>query len=450
MLEQLVSGLARRGKFLDRSGLFRSLMNSEFGYWILERYVSGYIELLREPTNRNVLAAIKKADGVAAAFMPDGKDRVFESGILGAIKRNFEAAEETGVDTNFTLKTKRLLELMGGKYIRTFFLDFMALRFGVGNLNDHHLGRKGEPFFHYLVVQPNSDCNTNSSCRLTCFALKSRGKLGYETLDRVVGESIELGARFTIVVGGEPLLEKETLLQLFGKYRKMPFLLATNGILVDDEFSAEVSELGNVMTVINTPGLEAMTNQLRKNPKVWKDIVNAATTLRKHGAAVGFASTVYSVNYEQLSSPEFAKQMIDLGMFMGLYFEYNNPVGTLGHKPIKGLGLTSGMRDDFSRRVQEVSGTYPLILVNTIGGENKIGGCPAARAGMVYVQRDGNVGGCPIVPQLSDRLNVHNGPLKKILNETYFKLLREERPVCLKSNNFPVRLQKAVDVVIPQ
>ena len=380
MLEQLISGIMRRSRLLEGE-LFRSFMNSEMGYRLLELYVSGYIKRLQDPTNRNVLAAIKKAEGIAAVLMPDGSDRVFESRILGAIKRNFETAEETGVDTNLTLKTKRILGLMGEKYLRTFLLDFMALRFGVGTFNERYLAKEGEPYFHYLVVQPNSECNAKPRCP-GCFASKSKGKLDYETLDRVVGESIELGARWTIVVGGEPLLEKEALLELFGKYRRMPFMLATNGSFVDDEFSAEVSRLGNVLTVINTPGLEAMTNQLRRDQNVWQEIVNAAKTLRRNDAAVGFASTVYAANYEELSSPEFAKQMIDLGMFIGFYFEYSTP---LGHRPIRGLGLTPEMRDGFSRRVQEVSGNNPIILINTSGGENKIGGCPAARAGMVYV-----------------------------------------------------------------
>src|SRR3989344_8960089 len=193
MLEQLISGIMRRSRLLEGE-LFRSFMNSEMGYRLLELYVSGYIKRLQDPTNRNVLAAIKKAEGIAAVLMPDGSDRVFESRILGAIKRNFETAEETGVDTNLTLKTKRILGLMGEKYLRTFLLDFMALRFGVGTFNERYLAKEGEPYFHYLVVQPNSECNAKPRC-LGCFAATSKGVLSYETLDNVLGESIELGAR---------------------------------------------------------------------------------------------------------------------------------------------------------------------------------------------------------------------------------------------------------------
>ena len=92
-----------------------------------------------------------------------------------------------------------------------------------------------------------------------------------------MAESIALGSRFTIILGGEPLIRKGDLLKLFRKYARRPFIVATNGILLDEDYAKEVAELGNVITLLDIPGLEATTNKIRGNSTAsWSAIKNAA------------------------------------------------------------------------------------------------------------------------------------------------------------------------------
>lgn len=329
---------------------------------------------------------------------------------------------------------------MGEKYLRTTLVDFGVVNFAIGKLNRRF---QGGPHLEALALQPNSDCNAKPKCP-GCFAGENEGKLDYETLDKILSESKDLTSRFTIVLGGEPLLEKTNLLRLFSKYKRMPFMIFTNGKLLDETYAKTVADLGNVITFINMPGLEPTATKLRRDPNVWIDIKRAAENLQKYSAASGFSSTVYQANFEDLSSPEFAQQMIDFGMMLGFYFPYKNAVGC---SPKDELALSPEMNDEFSRRVKDISTQYPLILINASDGEEKIGGCLSAKGSIVYIKSDGNVAACPMVPQSNNKLNVKNASLREILKSPYFEFVRSHGkgfPCLTKSDEFLAKSKEYV------
>lgn len=432
---------------LARNRVVHKVVNSEPVYRALGLGVSTYIRSFQDPTdesrlkltNEKVLSALNTLDKLAHILIPNNQDRELESRTLETLRREFEKAIETGECTNLTLKIKRTLELMGTEYLKTALLNFGAVGLGLGTLNERFLRKEGKPNFHSLALQTTSACNAEPICQ-GCYAEKAEGKLDYATLDRVVGESIALTSKLTFVLGGEPLLEKDNLFGLFRKYEKMVFVVATNGKSLDESYARKVTELGNVLTLINIPGLESTATSLRRNPNVWNEIRAAAVNLQKYKAASGFVSTVSQPNFENVSSPEFIQQMIEFGMIVGAYVPYTDPVGC---SPKTELTLTPEMTDEFLRRVRWVSTHYPLILIDTSGGaEKKIGGCPAAKRSLVYIQSDGNVGSCPSLPQLDNELNVKTRPLAEILKSPYFEFIRNERPSCVRSPVFLERLQK--------
>ena len=437
---------------LARNSLVHRALNSEPVHWGLDKLVvSLYIRSLRDPENKSrinptsetMLGKLGKLERIIHPFFPD-RDRVFETKMGGSIRTNLEKSIETGEETNLVRKIKRTMNLMGEKYLKTILLDYLVVNFGLGTLNEYFLAKEGKPFFHYLALQVNSECNAQPRCP-GCFAARDKDKLDFATMDKTVGESKALGTRFTIALGGETLLEKENLFKLFRKYPRMPFLVATNGILVDEAYAKEVSEMGNVITMINTPGLEPTTTKIRRTPEAWESIRKAAENLRKYGAASGFASTVYRSNFKEVSSPEFVQQMIDFGMILGLYFGYTDPIGC---SPQKELGLTPQMNEEFSQRVKDVSSTHPMFLVDTSGGREKlIGGCPAGKAGLIYVQSNGNVGACPMVPQMDKRLNVRTNSMEEILKSSYFEAIREGKPSCLRNPVFLSKLPTPVPLI---
>lgn len=428
--------------------LVHAALNSEPIHKVLELGTSVYIRSLRDPADKTriapttqvLLKRLNALEGINRLLLP-GQERVFESKIAGALRTELQTSIETGEDTNLVRKVKRTLGLMGEKYLRTVLLDFLLVNFALGTLNEHYLTKEGKPFFHYLAMQINSDCNAQPRC-LGCFASRDKGKLDFETLDKASGESVSLASRLTIILGGEPLLDKENLFRLFHKYKRMPFIVATNGILLDEAYAKEAAELGNVITMINIPGLESTTNRIRRNPNAWKSIKRAAENLQKYGAASGFASTAYQSNYKDVSSAEFVAQMIDFGMMLGFYFAYADPVGC---SPRNELALTSEMNREFSQKVKDVESDYPMILIDTSGGrEEVVGGCPAARNGLIYIQSDGVVGGCPMGPKPSEDLNIKTKSLREILAGHYAQTMRRVKVSCLRDPRFLQALQTSV------
>ncbi|MCR4305858.1 MAG: radical SAM protein [Candidatus Daviesbacteria bacterium] len=426
--------------WLTRNPLVYSALASEPVHELLKAGISMYVRSLRDPQNPEILnpsneTLLKKLGTLEAInrfFLPE-KERVFESNLANTLRKDLEKATIDGVEANSISKLKRTLGLMGERCLNKVLLDFMVVNFGLGTLKKHLLVQQGEPSFNYLTLQVNSDCNAKPRCP-GCFAENNTSKLSDEVLDRVQGEAVSLASRFTIIIGGEPLLEKKSLLALFRKYNRTPFLIATNGILLDEDYAREVADLGNVITFINTPGLEDTTNKIRNNKSAWTQINKAAENLKKYHAASGFTATVYQNNFMEVSSGKFVQQMVDFDMMLGFYFAYAEP---LGCSPNTELALTLEMSEEFSRRVQDVSNNYPINLIDTSEGRERIlGGCPAGRRDLIYVQSDGNVGGCPMVPQSDGKLNVSKLSLREILRAAYFERIKKEQPSCLNSSQF--------------
>jgi MoaA/NifB/PqqE/SkfB family radical SAM enzyme len=434
MIENIVS---RSVNGLAKNQLVNRAINSEFAYHLIDDYITrSYIRPLQNPTNDNILKCVKKLEKFGEAFIPNGKNRVLESRLLGGVQKEFETAIETGEDTNLTIKIKRTIDLMGEKYLRAGLIDYGAIGCGVGNLNKKFLGKN--PYIDQFSMEILSECNAVPRCK-NCYASDDKGKLNYETMDRLMTESIALGSRFSIILGGEPLMKKAELLKLFRKYNRRPFMVASNGILLDEAYAKEVAELGNVITLLDIPGLEATVGKVRgKTTASWSAIKRAAENLHEYGAASGFSAPVTQENFRDVSSPEFVQQMIDFGMMLGFYFEYTDPMGC---SPKTDLLLTPEMNKEFSQRVKYVSDNYPMVLIDTSNeAEKKIGGCPAGRANLPYVKSDGTVKGCPLGSDSDNRFNIHSMSLGEILSDPYFELLRKERPSCVRDPNFQKKL----------
>lgn len=428
------------GTAIDRfvkSGVGRTA-NSELAYRLLIKPLASlcFERPLRKPTNENILKSVRRVRRIADVLIKDPKLKIQEERILGKLKSEFEQAVETGNDTNLTTKVKRTIGLMSSRMRENLIVNFGVISCGVRRLKQRP---ESEPHIEQFAMQTLSKCNKEKRCR-GCFASEDEGKLDFETQRRLIKESRNLGSRFTIVLGGETLLDKNNLLKLFREFKKIPFIVATNGKLLDEAYAKEIAHLGNVITLINIPGLESTAKIIGGEPDTWEYIKRAAENLKKYGAAAGFASTVFQDNYKELSSPEFARQMIDFNMLIGFYFAYDNPFGCA---PREGDRMTPEMNDEFSRRANNISSTHPLILVDTTNNaEEKIGGCPAGKASLIYVHSNGNVGTCPMDSRQNNGLNIHERSLGEILESRYFDLLRKERPPCAKSPDFIERLRK--------
>jgi len=418
-----------------------------------QRLIDGAASLVVSPvrhhlTDRDMLRALGLLGTTMKVMIPRQRARSFETGpveaLMASLKRVMQGTASPG-DLNHVAMVRRLMGLLGPGYLETLVGVFGIERTGLGTLGDRIRVLTGTPWFHVLAVQVNSECNMRRRCR-GCYAALSKDGLDYPTLDSLMAQSMALGARFTVVLGGEPLLMKEELLSLFGNYPRMPFLVASNGIAVDEAFAREVARLGNVFMLLNVHGLETTTTKITGCPEVWAQVKAAAKTLTRHGVPTAFLATVFPDTYLELSGPEFVEQMLDWDMLMGLCFGYTTPIGS---RPRSEWELTPGMIDEFGGRIGQLFNTHPLLMIDTIRAENQaaVGGCPAARGQLIHVQSDGCVGGCPIVPVNNPALNIHDYPLVEILRHPFHRCLRTNcgaRRGCQRHPGLLAELEKCV------
>ena len=134
-----------------------------------------------------------------------------------------------------------------------------------------------------ILLDPTSACNMR--CK-GCWAAKygHNLSLSYETMDRVITEAKELGIRFFIYTGGEPLLRRDDILRLCAEHDDCYFLAFTNGTLVTENFCQEMLEVGNLSLALSLEGFEKDNDARRGrgvnvNEKVYHLTLNLFTTL---------------------------------------------------------------------------------------------------------------------------------------------------------------------------
>ncbi len=431
MLERIVEGIVgyytgHRGSLTKskpaglveglKNKLFLKAIDNRLAYVLLKRWVNeDYIKpVSKNPTNDNILEHLIKFQKIAYALVPDHRERVNETFALESAIKSFEEANDR--DSNFAEKVRRTINCLGEKGLETLVFKYVV-GMVINSLKERHKGRN---LLRESAIEVLTDCNAVPRCP-GCYAKDDGGEFDEKTFNRILNELKKLGSRVTFILGGEPLMRKEMLLKSFSRFRDMPFFVHSNGKLVDEEYAQKVAELGNAATFINVPGLEQTSIMLRRDPKVWNEITTASSNLKKYGAVAGFVSTVYRSNFMELSSPAFIKRMIESGMVMGLYFPYKLPLGCL---PKEEEPMTGEMQAQFSERVQDMSDSYPILLIDTCKGGKSVD-CPASKADFIYIKADGSVGPCPWTTTSSEDLNVKHHSLEKILKSEYFEAIRK-------------------------
>ncbi len=432
MLDMMIKGIAeyysRHQGSLTRSAepgfvenlknrLFINAIDSRVARKVLQGWIKqGFIKpICEEPTNENILQHLVKLQKIAYALVPDPDDRIYETSVLESSIRLLEDAAK-GADSNFARKVRLSINCLGEKGLETLVFEY-GMGLMIDSVKEHFSARN---LLRESAVEVLTDCNAVPRCP-GCYAKGDDGEMDEKTFLRVLKETEELGSRIEFIVGGEPLLRKEMLLRAFKKLRGMPFIVSTNGKLLDDEYARTVANLGNVGTAINTPGLEQTSTMLRRDPNVWQDITRAAAHLKENGAMSGFVTTVYQSNFMEVSSREFIERMMQLGMAIGLYFPYQMPMGCPpgGEKP-----MTREMEAQFSRRLQDRSDNHPIVLIDTCKG-GKSHSCPASKADMVYIKADLSVSPCPWNTTSREELSLRNHSLKEVLESDTYRAIRE-------------------------
>lgn len=269
-----------------------------------------------------------------------------------------------------------------------------------------------------ILISPSMRCNLR--CR-GCYAssYSKEDDITYEELDRIIGEAIEIGIYYFIILGGEPFFYKD-LLKIYEKYNDAIFMPFTNGTLFDNKLSDELQRLGNVIPMLSLEGFEEETDA-RRGKGVFKKVMKSMDMLRTRGILFGVSSAVGKSNIDSVSSDEFINMLIEKGSKMSWYFIFM-PVG---EDPNFELMLEPEQRLYLGRRIRKIRNTKPYFAIDFFNDAPYVGGCIAGKY-YCHINSKEDVEPCIFAHFATD--NLKNKSLIEVFKGPFFKELIKNQP----------------------
>lgn len=269
-----------------------------------------------------------------------------------------------------------------------------------------------------ILISPSMRCNLR--CR-GCYAssYSKEDDITYEELDRIIGEAIDIGIYYFIILGGEPFFYKD-LLKIYEKYNDAIFMPFTNGNLFDNKLSDELQRLGNVIPMLSLEGFEEETDA-RRGKGVFKKVMKSMDMLRTRGILFGVSSAVGKSNIDSVSSDEFINMLIEKGSKMSWYFIFM-PVG---EDPNFELMLEPEQRLYLGRRIRKIRNTKPYFAIDFFNDAPYVGGCIAGKY-YCHINSKEDVEPCIFAHFATD--NLKKKSLIEVFKGPFFKELIKNQP----------------------
>ncbi|MCX5846031.1 MAG: radical SAM protein [Deltaproteobacteria bacterium] len=298
------------------------------------------------------------------------------------------------------------------------------------------IGYPGHP-----VWEVTAACNLNC---IHCHAASGKPhphELSTDEGKRLIDQLAEVdGFRTLVYSGGEPLVRPD-IFDLLKHSKDVGFanIIATNGILIDEEMAWKLKEHGVVCNAISIDASDPdIHNFVRNSPKAFDLALRAIEATRKAGILLQINTTAMEYNMENLSDLiDFVDQHDASIMLM-----YQLVAVGRGGK-IERATLKKSANENLSRLIAQKQKQTRAIIEPVAGpqywpyilekkgiqngllikiAEQVFHGCAAGR-GFVYIKANGEVWPCPFVEVNTG--NVREKPFSEIYEEApVFKNLR--------------------------
>jgi radical SAM protein with 4Fe4S-binding SPASM domain len=298
------------------------------------------------------------------------------------------------------------------------------------------IGYPGHP-----VWEVTAACNMNC---IHCHAASGKPdahELSTDEGKRLIDQLAEVdGFRTLVYSGGEPLVRPD-IFDLLKHSKDVGFanIIATNGILIDEEMAWKLKEHGVVCNAISIDASDPdIHNFVRNSPKAFDLALRAIEATRKAGILLQINTTAMEYNMENLSDLiDFVDQHEASIMLM-----YQLVAVGRGGK-IERATLKKSANENLSRLIAQKQKQTRAIIEPVAGpqywpyilekkgiqsgllikiAEQVFHGCAAGR-GFVYIKANGEVWPCPFVEVNTG--NVREKPFREIYEEApVFKNLR--------------------------
>lgn len=280
---------------------------------------------------------------------------------------------------------------------------------------------KGEHIPAFLIASITISCNlhcagcyarANQSCS-DCVPVQ---QLTAKDWSRIFKEARELGIRFIILIGGEPMLRRDVI-DMASQMDDVMFPVFTNGTLIDEQYLQVFDRHRNIVPIISIEGKQTSTDYRRGNG-VFQKIMDSMEWLRDGGIIFGASITVTRNNLEETMSEEFINQLQEKGCKIVFYVEY---VPT--SEGAKALALMDEERKWLMSRLQKIRKERDeMVFIAFPGDEKSSGGCLAAGRGFFHINSHGGAEPCPF-SNYSD-INVKDTSVREALRSGLFMELQ--------------------------
>jgi len=277
----------------------------------------------------------------------------------------------------------------------------------------------------FVTISPTKKCNLKCT---GCYAASSpttETLLEWPLLNQIVADAyINMGIRFFVISGGEPLLYKSegrTILDLAELWNDCFFLMYTNGTLIDEKMALRLSDLGNVTPAISVEGYETTTDA-RRGLGVYRRVIKARDNLISAGVPFGLSTTATRENIDLLLNESFYNYYFDeFGATYMWVFQYM----PIGRDFSKDLMITPEQRLQLQSLQDKMIIDKEYFVADFWNGAPMSNGCISCggNGGYLYINWDGNIMPCVFIPYYHDNIKTlfHNGKsLSDALNAPLF------------------------------
>ncbi len=274
-----------------------------------------------------------------------------------------------------------------------------------------------------VTVPPIAIFSITNRCNLHCkgcYAQAIRGEtqeeLSAEALRGIVSQAEDLGVSFFVIAGGEPLVRPE-IVDITRDFRRVIFLLVTNGLLLDEKLVRRLRDQPNTVPVLSIEGNETETDG-RRGAGVHARLQSRMEALRRAGIFFSLSLTITRDNFATVTDPHFIESAIKEGCRLFLFLEYT-PI----REGTEEWVITDAQRDEMKDLVSSFRSRFKAVFIAVPWDEEEQGGCLASGRGFVHISATGDLEPCPFAAY-SDA-NVSRMPLKEALQSRFLAVMRQ-------------------------
>jgi len=199
-------------------------------------------------------------------------------------------------------------------------------------------------------------------------------------------------------------------------FRRVIFLLVTNGLLLDNELIARLKGQPNTVPVLSIEGNESETDGGR-GAGVHERLRRKMEALKAAGVFFSLSLTITRDNFSTVTAPGFIEAAIHEGCRLFLFLEYT-PI----REGTEEWVITDSQRDEMKTLVADFRRRHKAVFIAVPWDEEEQGGCLASGRGFVHISATGDLEPCPFAPY-SD-VNLRQVSLKEGLRSRFLTVMR--------------------------